>query len=132
DSIVRLENLIMITDYLLTHFNTNIQILEASSYNNALLPKLLHKEVSISWQEDYDPIFHRTHYINRLVNNSSTCYVAVWDTDVIVPIEQIIASVDLLRKGEADFISPYHKFLDTSSILRELFFRTGKSDILKE
>jgi hypothetical protein len=124
DSISRLENLLMVVDYILNHFDTNIHVLEASGYNNSLLSSLLPNAVNFTWEEDYDVIFYRTHYINILTKNCSTENIAVWDTDVIVPVKQIIQSLDLIRCGKADFINPYHKFLDSSFILRELFFKT--------
>jgi len=125
DGIQRIENLLMVIEHLSFHFNTNISVLEADGYNNVLLAQLLPKYVQISFVEDYDPVFHRTHYINRMVEHCTTPLVAVWDADVIVPAQQIEESVHWLRKGEADFVRPYaDKFLDTSEIIRELYFRT--------
>lgn len=125
DGIQRIENLLMVIEHLAFHFNTNISVLEADGYNNLLLAQLLPKYVQISFVEDYDPVFHRTHYINRMVEQCTTPLVAVWDADVIVPAQQIEESVRWLRKGEADFVRPYaDKFLDTSEIIRELYFRT--------
>jgi hypothetical protein len=125
DFIQRIENLMMAIEYLAIYFDTNIHILEADGYNNNLLARLLPKNVKITFIEDYDPIFHRTHYINQMLSNCSTPWVAVWDTDVIVPFQQIKESVEWLRKGQADFVRPYeNKFLDTSPIIRELYFKT--------
>lgn len=132
DTIERLENLMMAVEYLSMHFNTNFQLLEADGYNNNLLVQLLPKHVHISFVEDYDPVFHRTHYINRMVQNCSTPFMAIWDTDVIVPAEQVTESVLWLRKGKADFVRPYeNKFLNTSMILRELYFRTKDIRVLQ-
>ncbi|WP_372905392.1 galactosyltransferase-related protein [Rhodohalobacter sp.] len=83
--------------------------------------------------EDFDPIFHRTKYINELVRDSETPYVAIWDTDVIIPPQQISSSVNRLRKKEAHFIFPYqYYFLETSKIIREKFIQTGDVSILKK
>src|SRR5690554_3069767 len=97
DGIQRIENLLMAIEHLSLHFNTNIHILEADGYNNHLLTQLLPKQVEISFVEDYDPIFHRTHYINRMVEKCTTPFLAIWDADVIVPSQQIAESVDWLR-----------------------------------
>ncbi|GAA5521066.1 hypothetical protein LQ318_04925 [Aliifodinibius salicampi] len=133
DSIVRLENIMLVTDFLLTHFETSIHLLEATAYNNKVLERLLPSGVNITFVEDHDPVFHRTKYINQLVERSSTPYLAVWDTDVIVSPDQLIQSVNLLRNEEADFVYPYEdKFLDTSSILRELYIKSRDLDLLKE
>lgn len=131
DSTVRIENLLMVIDFLNSNFNTNINILEASSYCNNILQKLLHENIIYDFIEDYDPIFHRTKYINKMVKNCKSPFVAVWDADVIVPIEQIITSVRWLRTSHADFVSPYkNKFLDTTYILRELYIKTKDLELL--
>jgi len=131
DSTTRIENLLMVLDFLHYNFNTNIHILEASSYCNNILLKLLHEKISYDFVEDYDPIFHRTKYINLMVKDCNSPFVAVWDADVIVPIEQIITSVQWLRKKNTDFVSPYkNKFLDTTYILRELYLKTRDIQML--
>lgn len=133
DSMVRLENLLMVVDFLLTHFSTRIHILEATSYNNGILRTLLPSDVQLTFIEDCDPVFHRTKYINVLVSQCQTPYLAVWDTDVIVPPEQIVESVAYLREEKADFVYPYEKkFLDTTFILRELYLKTRDLKLLKK
>lgn len=133
DSVVRLENLIMVIDFLTTHFDTHIHILEAADYNNRLLERLMPQKqnVSVRFIEDHDPVFHRTRYINLLVNDCQTPLLAVWDTDVIVPPDQIVQSVECLRKQEAGFVYPYEeKFLETSELLRELYLETRDLNLL--
>jgi predicted glycosyltransferase involved in capsule biosynthesis len=133
DSVTRLENISLVIHFLLTHFDTNIKILEAAPYNNQLLDKLLPVCISLTFVEDWDPIFHRTNYINRLVRACNTPYLAVWDADVLISSSQITKSVKLLRSNQADFVYPYEKnFLDVTPILRELFVRTQNLEILKK
>ena len=125
DSVCRIENLQMTIEDLLAHFDTNIHVQETGDFNNGILMKLLPTNVRYHFIEDYDPIFHRTYYINRMIKHCTTPLVAVWDSDVITPPDQIIKAVEWLRTGEADFVRPYDKqFLDTSSIIRELYFKT--------
>lgn len=125
DSLHRIENLQMAIEHLLSHFYTHIHVLEAGEYNNGMLTKLLPTEVKYYFAEDYDPIFHRTYHINRMVERCATPFVAIWDSDVITPPDQITEAIDRLRSGEADFVRPYDKqFLDTSMIIRELYFKT--------
>jgi predicted glycosyltransferase involved in capsule biosynthesis len=58
--------------------------------------------------------------------------VAVWDADVIAPVNQIVKALELLRNGEADFVYPYEKqFLDTSPILRSLFIQKTEIEIFE-
>ncbi|TXE06427.1 galactosyltransferase-related protein [Algoriphagus aquimarinus] len=132
DSVNRLENTLVTIEYILSNFETQISVLEASKGNTGLLNRLLPKKVNYVFIEDMDTIFHRTRYINQLVKSVDTDYIIVWDTDIIIPVEQIIKSVDLLRKKEADFVTPYKdKFLDTSEILRELFILSRDIGVLE-
>lgn len=72
DSINRLENILTSIEFLLSHFKTNVIVLEASRYNNSILQKLLPHDVKYLFVEDWDPIFHRTKYINQLFAESHT------------------------------------------------------------
>lgn len=133
DSIDRLENLLEVIDFLIRNFQANIHVLEVSKYNNLLLKKLLPKKVDYFFEQDYDNVFHRTFYIKRMAQRSHTAFIAVWDADVIVTKEQIIQTIELLRKNEADFVFPYEgKLLDISPIMRELYFKTKNINVLKE
>jgi len=131
DTIDRLENILTITAFLTQNFETNIEILECAFFNNRLLEKLLGENVRYSFLEDRDPILYRTRYLNRMISSAQTPYVAIWDTDVIVPVDQIIKAMELLRNGNADLVYPYEKqFLDTSPILRRLFIQEKEIDVL--
>ena len=133
ESIDRIENLLELIDFLTRHFNTHIHLLETAPRNNKLLEKLLPKEVKYTFEEDFDPIFHRTHYTNKMIRSASTPIVSLWDSDVLVIKEQMIAAVNLIREKKADFSSPYQgKALDTSKIVREQYFQTKDINTLKE
>lgn len=131
DTIERLENTLAVTQFLSSNFETNIWVAEYSGYNNGLLEKLLDKNIRYSFQQDHDPILYRTKFLNQMTSAVETPFVAIWDTDVIVPVNQIVKSMKLLRSGEADFVYPYEKlFLDTSPILRRLFLQEGEIEVL--
>lgn len=132
DTIERLENTLAVTQFLLSNFETNIRVAEFSSYNNGLLEKLLDKSIQYSFQEDPDPVLHRTRFLNQMARKVDTPLVAVWDTDVIVSVDQVEKAVEMLRTGEADFVIPYEKqALDTSPIVRRLFLEDGKIETLE-
>jgi len=132
DTIARLENILSVTDFLSSNINAPISVLECTQYNNGLLEKLLNKKIQYNYQEDHDPILHRTRFLNQMTNAVETPFVAIWDTDVIASIDQIAKSLELLSNGEADFVYPYEKqFLDTSLILRKLFLKGGKIEVLE-
>lgn len=127
---VRMENLLMCVDFLLRHFDTNITVLEASGYENKIVRKLLDKKVKYLFMEDYDTVFYRTRYLNKMIQDADTPYIGIWDADVIVPESQIMDSVEKLRKG-CDMAYPYDgRFYDTTEIIREIFLKTGKIQTL--
>ncbi len=133
DSIHRVENLLFVASFLKKNFITNIHLLEASSYDNGILVKLLPRDVRVRFIEDHDPIFHRTFYINKLLEQAETPIVAVWDTDVLVKRSQIELAVESIRQDEAQFVLPYNgHFLDTSMLVREMYFKRKDIDILKD
>ena len=131
DSIVRLENLIAVIGFLQDKTNYNIIVIEADSYNNSILKRLLPGKIRYIFYRDDDPVFYRTHYINLVLKDLNTSFAAIWDTDIIVPAEQIFRAVELLRNNEADFVYPYDKyFLDTSPILRRMYLKEGNIEVL--
>ena len=133
DTIERLENLLAVSRFLMKNLELKILVLECAPFNNGVLEKLLDQTVQYTFQEDHDPILYRTKYLNQMIRTVETPYVAVWDTDVIVPVDQIVKAVELLQSGEADFVYPYEKqFLDTSPILRKLFLETGNIEVLEQ
>jgi predicted glycosyltransferase involved in capsule biosynthesis len=133
DTVNRLENTLVIVDFLLENFKTRISILEASYRETGLLRKLLPEEVDHRFLEDSDTIFHRTKYINILARVCETPFISLWDTDVIVPTVQIEETMKLLRDGNVDFVTPFQdRFLDTSDILRDLYIQTRDLGILEK
>lgn len=133
DSIDRMENILAVTKFLSSHFETNICVSEFSAYNNGLLEKLLCKNIRYTFHEDHDPILYRTRFLNQMTRSVETPFVAVWDTDVIVPVVQLVKAMELLRSGEADFVYPYEKqFLNVPQILRKMYLQQGKIDILEQ
>lgn len=128
DTICRLENLLMAIRQITKYFDTNILVLEAASYQNKLLPKLLGRNIKYCFVQDTDAVFHRTKYINQAVKNMiNTSLIAIWDADVVLPASQIYAAIESLRNKTADVAFPYDgTFLDTSFILREAFIEVGQ------
>jgi len=133
DSIERLESLLISTSFLVSDFETRVSVLEVASYNNGILKRLLNKKVNYSFLEDDDPILFRTKYLNTMFSSVTTPFIAVWDVDVLLATDQIIETVNLLRSGQADFVFPYEKkMLDTSDIIRKLFLKKKKIDVLNK
>jgi predicted glycosyltransferase involved in capsule biosynthesis len=123
DSIERLENTLVATQFLVSSFETNLMVSEYSSFNNCLLERLLGKSIQYTFHEDHDPILFRTKFLNEMTQSVTTPFVAIWDTDVIVPKNQVFKAMEMLRNGEADFVYPYESyFFDTTPLLRKLYF----------
>ena len=133
DTVERLENIRAAVNFLFQHGFQDIRVIEAAPFFNGFVKEILGKRINYTFIKDDDPVFHRTRYINQMVKEATTTYVAVWDTDVIVPAKQVAKSLSLLENGEADFVYPYEKpFLDTTPIIRKLFLEDGKIDTLEQ
>ncbi len=131
DSIDRLENILVVVDYILKNFDTNLYVWEVGSFNNKIFSTLIKEGINYEFYEDFDPILHRTMYISKMVESVKEEYVAIWDADVIVPVGQVVQTVEALREG-FEFVYPYENhFYDTSFVLRNIFYRTKNINILK-
>lgn len=131
DSIERLENILLVRDYITSSFKTSTIVMECAAYYNGLLAKLLENTVSYTFQEDCDPVLFRTRYLNKMIKAANTPFVAVWDADVIAPVSQVSDAISLLRNNHADFVYPYERFIDTTPILRKLFIQAKGIEILE-
>ena len=118
DSPERLENLQSVIKYIKTHFETNITVLEADKKEQVQHP-LINRKIFI---EDYNPVFHRTRYLNQMTKETSTPFLAIWDTDVLVECKQVEESMDILRNREADMVFPYDgRFYNVPPVLTSLY-----------
>jgi predicted glycosyltransferase involved in capsule biosynthesis len=123
DSVIRIENLLATVNHIYNNCITNIFILESAPFYNGIIKCLLGDRVKYQFVKDLDPIFHRTKYRNILTEQVETPYLAVWDADVIISIEQIIESIKALRSNNYDISFPYNgEFLDTTFFIRALYF----------
>lgn len=133
DSIIRLENLLAVIKYLRSNFCTNIIVLEADRQNNKILQSLLQANINYIFELDNDPVFHRTYYINKMIEYVKTPFTAVWDADVIFPPEQVITAIEILRSNKADIVFPYDgRFLDVSKLIRENYIQNHNIEILNK
>lgn len=123
DSIDRLENALIVTEYLLKNFDASIYFWEFSSYDNGIFRKLSPEGVKYTYVHEDDPVFHMAKYRNMMVKRVKEEYVSLWDIDIIAPANQITKSIELLRLG-VDFVYPYEKTMyDISPEIRKLFLK---------
>lgn len=133
DSVIRLENLLLVLEMLESDFDTNITVVEASYYNNGILERLIGNTASYHFIEDKDPIFHRTKHQNTILKQVNTDIIGVWEADIIMESIQIIEAVHQLRIDNCDFSFPYDgKCFDTSEILRNHYLFHRNIEFLKK
>lgn len=125
-----IENINTTIEFLATHFNTNFIILEADKEQKFFPVKRI-TYVKYIFIEDNTGILHRTKWVNRLLEYAKTDYIAVWDADVILPLEQIVEAVKMLRSGDAVMSFPYEgRFYSCDKVSCDLFKRMLNIDLL--
>lgn len=115
DSPERRTNLNVVIKYINSICNTHIIILEADKKQKYELSKNF-TNVTYIFMEDRDPVFYRVKYINHLLHMAKTPIVGVWDSDVIIPIEQIENAIKQIRNKNAIMSFPFDgHFFNVSS-----------------
>lgn len=86
--------------------NADVYLLEE---NRQPLYRLKKDYPNVHYQfiEDTDPVFYRTRYLNRLLQMVTDPIVGIWDTDVLIPENQIVEAVRRLQTGKAVMSFPY-------------------------
>ncbi|HEY5464674.1 MAG TPA: galactosyltransferase-related protein [Hanamia sp.] len=121
DSEGRLENLYFVTWYLEKYFDTNIIIVESDG-TQKVDTSLLPQNCEYHFFYDGSPLFFHTKINNWLIKKAMTKIIAVYDTDVIIPVEQITQSVDLIKNNYCEMVSPYDgSFTSVDSLFKEMF-----------
>ena len=121
DSEGRLENLCFVTSYLEKYFDTNIIIAE-SDVTQKVDTSLLPQNCEYHFFYDNSPLFFRTKINNWLIRKAGTKIIAIYDTDIIIPVEQITQSVDLIINNYCEMVSPYDgSFISVDSLFKEMF-----------
>ncbi len=104
DSEERKANLQVVIKYLAL-LQCRIMVLEADE--QPLAADLCRKNsVDYRFIKDTNAVFHRTHYINLLLQMAQTEVVGIWDADVLVDYPQIFEALLMIRNG-ATISYPY-------------------------
>lgn len=131
DNAEREGNLNALLNYLCNIADTSVIVLEADTVRR-YKPAREYTNVTFLYVKDDDPVFHRTRYLNRLIGYASTLVVGVWDTDVIIPAEQIEQAVLEISEGRAVMAFPYDGyFYNVASSRSECFRNDGDLSKLK-
>lgn len=108
DSVQRKWNAETSVKFISDHFKTSFIIVEGDE-SGKFTSDLHIENIRYDFVEDKNAFFYKTKYISRLIELADTKFIAVWDTDAIVPPEQILESADVLRKEEVVMSIPYDR-----------------------
>lgn len=111
----RLRNIILVTAFLLHHFNAKIIIKEVSdhsaftTYAKPILDTLIENQDNLTYifesETREDNAFHRTKVLNDMIMMADTEIVVNYDTDIILPLDSYTQAVELLKT--CDVVYPY-------------------------
>lgn len=106
DSSERETNLDLVLACLCKDTNAEILIMEADTQSRYQVKENTNR-IKYYFTEDTDYVFYRTRYLNELIKMATTSIVGIWDTDVIIPVQQIEEAVISIRQGTSRISYPY-------------------------
>jgi hypothetical protein len=130
DSAERKANAETVIKFILKYFDTLLIVLECDSNRKFYLPQ---KRDNLQYEfiRDHNIYFYKTKYINQLITLTKTPFIAVWDTDSILPSEQVIFTANELRKEREGIGIPYDgRVYKCDESLSYLFKQTPDINIL--
>ncbi|MCD8043825.1 MAG: hypothetical protein LUH10_12255 [Tannerellaceae bacterium] len=125
DSPDRLKNISAVLSFLSRNFDSNYFILEADTVRRIGEEICTYKNLTYLFVEDHDPVFHRTRYINEILKQATTPYVAIWDADIVTYPDQIYKAYLSLYNSETVLTYPYlYSVLYLEKYYTDIFYRT--------
>ena len=111
----RLRNVVLGLAYLLNNFKTNVIIEEVdteSKFQQHAAPQLVPliedmSAITLLYEENDDPIFHRTRILNDMLMESDTEVVVNYDCDVVFPVSSYLNAYKMIREEGYDLVYPY-------------------------
>jgi predicted glycosyltransferase involved in capsule biosynthesis len=110
----RMRNARTTLGFLNANLKTNVFIYEVSSNgesNLGFISSLSNLNIK-HWCFREDDVFHRTKYLNYMLDQVETPVVSNYDIDVILRPENYLHSQERILSGEADVIYPYKRSSD--------------------
>jgi len=118
ESADRMRNAITSIIFLLENFDTNVIVKEGDTepvFARKVLPQIMEYfgeefeslNLKVLFEKTSAPEFHRTRYLNEMLQMVDTPVVVNYDCDIILPIETYIASQESITRGECDVVYPY-------------------------
>lgn len=105
DSDDRKNNLMITTKYLLNNFDASIIILEADHSPQA--KGMIDERIKYIFYEDNNDFFHRTKFLNIMLNETKTSCVINYDIDVLLPVGAYTYAYNLIKNDQADLVYPF-------------------------
>lgn len=110
ESTDRLYNIKAVLGYLNHHFKCKVKIYEV--YSNESKLNFLTDYSNLDIQYFYEVLpdtqpFHRTKYLNFMLEQTSTELVSNYDADVLLPVDTYTSVVRYLQENKADFVYPF-------------------------
>lgn len=102
----RLENLEIVVNFLLKHYDTKILVGEESS-SESKVPDRIKEKVDYSFYPTKEVWFYRTKILNSLAKLTKTPLIVNLDADVLFTVNQCIEAVNLIRANKFDLVLPF-------------------------
>lgn len=102
-SIEQNQNLKALIKLLLRDYKTHVIVLEADNQPRFVPPK----NIDYYFIYDFDVVFHKPMYVNRLLNSANTPYVGVWNESAIGTPKQVVETLTFLRNSSSILAYPY-------------------------
>jgi hypothetical protein len=106
DSQERLVNAQINIPYLFKHFTTNVILMEIDSHQHSEL-HFDYPGYKYIFLKDDSPVFHRTKYLNLMLDMVTTDVVVNHDLDVILPVESYITAYNKILIEKYDMWFPF-------------------------
>ncbi len=107
----RRNNLVLVIDFLLKYFDTNVIICESDKsikVKDCWKPEWGSK-VKCLFVENKTGYFYKTKLLNHMIRQSKTPYVVSYDSDVLLKPHHYVAAAEALRNGTYDFCYPFDR-----------------------
>lgn len=105
DSDDRLQNFYATINYLTKNFDTNIVIYESDTTSK--LKNIVPENITHIFEKNTTSFFHRTRYLNYMLNMSKTPITVNYDIDVVLPVESYVEACEKILNENCDLIYPY-------------------------
>ncbi len=115
------HNILTCLKNLLKHFNTRIilvEIDEQTEINITDFPsEIAHFFIKGEFSNYIDLIFN-----SSLLSQVITPYISIYNPDFVLPLNSIIAAIDLLRQKKTELVIPFNRsFLQIDTVLKTIF-----------